>query len=59
MTRCLLTCRKLESIGKAMNLMLQESFVGRLLSKDEHASKLVQHQEELQNALEKFKASTL
>ena len=42
-----------------MNLMLQESFVGRLLSKDEHASKLVQHQEELQNALEKFKASTL
>ena len=40
-----------------MDQMCQESFVKRLLSTDEHASKLVQHQEELQNALQKFKAS--
>ncbi|PIL37751.1 hypothetical protein GSI_01445 [Ganoderma sinense ZZ0214-1] len=46
----------LESIGKAMGQMRQESFVRRLLSKDEHAAQLVQHREDLQNALDKFKA---
>ena len=40
-----------------MDHMRQESFFQRLLSKDEHASQLVQHREDLQNALVKFKAS--
>ena len=38
-----------------MNQMRQESFFRRLLSKDEHASQLAQHREDLQNALIKFK----
>ncbi|PIL37752.1 hypothetical protein GSI_01446 [Ganoderma sinense ZZ0214-1] len=45
---------KLETVGKAMKEMRKMTLLRRLLSKDEHATQLVEHRRTLQDAVVKF-----
>ncbi|TBU39223.1 hypothetical protein BD309DRAFT_872738 [Dichomitus squalens] len=49
----------LQRIGGAMALIGKESFVRRLLAKDEHAERLADHRQTLQDAMSKFQVMLL